>query len=196
MLLDVIRHGATDTNLAGRFNTVDEPLAAGESQRLRRVTIPRPDTYSSICVSPLRRCVETANALGLSGYQIDGRLSERSFGIFEDLTPAECRTRYRDEFDAFVRFDAEYRPEGGESRSEHFARFYDWLKEQHEAGLARVLAITHGGTLDFLYRMAKVLPLHGGDQIFSGPNAALSTFKITLPEIALMSFGHPLTRGA
>jgi broad specificity phosphatase PhoE len=55
-----------------------------------------------------------------------------------------------------------------------------------------VLAITHGGTIDFLYRMATAEPIHGGDEIFAGSNASLSRFEVEYPVLRLLTFAVSL----
>jgi len=190
MLLDVIRHGATATNAAGRFNTDDEALLRSEVQRLRAAAIP--GHYDLIYVSPLRRCIETAEALGLSRFETDARLRERHFGVFAGLTPAECMASFPEAFGVFARFDAAFAPDGGESRAEHVARIWAWLEDVCRRAPARALAITHGGTLDFLYRQATGRDLHGGSQIYAGENAALSSFRVEWPQLELIGFSQPL----
>jgi len=191
MLLDVIRHGATATNSAGRFNTDAEHLLPSELHRLRAVTSPLGD-YDLIFVSPLRRCIETAEALGLTRFETDARLRERHFGIFAGLTPSECMASFPMAFGAFARFDAAFAPDGGESRAQHVARIWAWLEDVCRRSPARALAITHGGTLDFLYRQATGRDLHGGSQIYAGDNAALSSFRVEWPQIELIGFSQPL----
>jgi probable phosphoglycerate mutase len=194
MRLDVIRHGITALNLDGRFNTEDEPLVDYEVRRLRTASIPT-GRYKRVYVSPLRRCTETADALGLAGYQLDSRLCERRFGAFEGLTYPECKKRFGDAFEAFSLYDSEFAPEGGESRSNHFSRVSAWLQYACQAETDAVLAITHGGTLDFLYRLAKRESLHGGERIYAGENAAISSFNITWPQVQLLRFSVPLVGG-
>jgi broad specificity phosphatase PhoE len=67
----------------------------------------------------------------------------------------------------------------------------EWLRDV--AHHRSVLAITHGGMIDFLYRLGTGTALHGGDQIFGGENAAISTFDVDWPSVALVEFSAPLT---
>jgi hypothetical protein len=57
-----------------------------------------------------------------------------------------------------------------------------------------VLEITHGGTIDFLYRMATAQPLHGGNRIFAGSHVALSRFELEYPALRLITFAVSLER--
>jgi broad specificity phosphatase PhoE len=191
MRLDVIRHGMTAANVVGSFNTEDEPLVDHEVRRLRTVSISA-GSYRRVYVSPLRRCTETADALGLAVYQLDARLCERQLGVFEGLSHPECRKRFGAAFEAFSLNDAEFAPEGGESRSDHFSRISAWLQDACQNERDAVLAITHGGTLDFLCRLAKGESLHGGERIYAGDNAAISSFDINWPQVQLLRFSVPL----
>jgi probable phosphoglycerate mutase len=114
------------------------------------------------------------------------RIAERNFGVFEGLSMSECEARFPDEFRAFQRFDEHYQIPKGESRAQNLARVVDWI--QAIRGHQEVLAITHGGTIDFVYRMARGMELHGGTEIFSASNASLSTFIVEWPQVDLVAY--------
>lgn len=191
MIVDVIRHGLTAANLAGRFNVDDELLTPDEFERLQGAGFRAAD-YRCVFSSPARRCLDTAMALGLEVQHIDARLAERRFGIFAGLTPSECRQTHGQAFEAFSRFDGEFVIPGGESRSQHFDRLSACFGEISRRNDDPVLVITHGGTLDFLYRIAHGVPLYGGNKIHAGQNAAVSCFSVEWPRIEMISFSTPL----
>jgi probable phosphoglycerate mutase len=122
------------------------------------------------------------------------RLAERHFGVFEGLPSAECERRFPVEFAAFQRFDADYEIPEGESRSANLARVLDWLEEV--AVHRRVLAITHGGTIDFLYRLATSNAVHSGRRIFAASNASVSSFEVHWPRIELKAYDVQLEKFA
>ena len=190
MELHCIRHATTIENLKGIYQgradgtVIDEQLAA---LALLRFDATR---FDAIHVSPLARCRDTARALGIVGWSPEPRLAERDLGIFEGLTPAECAAQHADAFRAFLAFDADFRIPNGESRAQHLARTREWLRDV--ARHARVLAITHGGTIDFLYRMARGIDLHGGEKIFSASNASLSRFDVRGTDVVLLGYDEPL----
>lgn len=103
-----------------------------------------------------------------------------------------CASRHGEAFEAFLAFDADYTIPEGESRGGHLARVLSWLEQIAKSGAARVLAITHGGTIDFLYRMAMAQPIHGGDEIFAGSNATLFRFEVGYPALRLITFAASL----
>ena len=196
MILHCVRHGATASNLAHRFNdSEDEPLLPEQVTALRRVPFDA-DAYDVVHVSPLCRSIETAEALGVASWVLEPRLAERRLGHFQGLTPDACATRHAASFAAFSRFDADYVIPGGESRAEHLARVLEWLEETCRFTSGRVLAVTHGGVIDFLYRIATEHPLHGGDRIFAGENASLSSFEVHWPRVELLEFSTPLAARA
>src|SRR5262245_50382616 len=190
MQLWLVRHGLTALNVEGRFNGWrDDSLLPEQVDQLRRARLDA-RRFDAIYCSPLRRCVETAHCLGVRSFRTDARIAERNLGIFEGLTAAECRERFAEDFAQFAAFDEAYRIPGGESRGQNLARVMSWLEE---ANVHRsVLAITHGGTLDFLYRLAHAHPVHGGAEIFSGGNASLSEFEVDFPHVRLVGFDRPL----
>ncbi len=192
MILHCIRHGVTPSNLAGRFNdSEDESIDASAVEVLKTLEV-GPEAYDRVYVSPMRRCIETARHLGLRDWTLEPRIAERGLGVFQGLTPNECQTLYGEPFDAFQRFEAEPAIPQGESRGAHLARVKGWLEEMSRAGLDRVLAITHGGVIDFLYRLSGAHPIHGGERIFGGENLALSSFEVDWPRVRLLDFSKTL----
>jgi broad specificity phosphatase PhoE len=107
------------------------------------------------------------------------------------LTPGECQRQFPTEYASFQVFDADFVIPGGESRGQHWARVSDWILDVSSTH-REVLAITHGGTIDFLYRLGTGQPLHGGSQVFSGENASLSIFEVRWPDVQLVNYSSPL----
>jgi 2,3-bisphosphoglycerate-dependent phosphoglycerate mutase len=189
LLLHCLRHGATVANLAHRFNPEDDQLHDDTVAQLRGFS-GLAGTYDRTYVSCLPRAVETARLLGLTEWTLEPRIAERGLGAFAGLTAAECQVRYAEAFADFSRLEAEPPIPGGESRAEHLARVLSWLEEA--AALQRVLAVTHGGVIDFLYRMATGRPIHGGPEIFGADNLSLSMFEVRWPDVELLSFSTPI----
>lgn len=187
--LHCIRHGVTKELLAGRFQgDSDAELASDEIERIKTVRFDA-SSFEKVYCSPLGRCVHTAELLGISDTILDGRIRERGLGIFQGLTRQECQEKFPTEFKAFERLDADFQIPGGESRSEQLARILSWLEEISH--LRRVLAVTHGGVFDLLYRLATPSPLHGG-KLFSGDNLTLSVVEVNWPDLRLIEYNTPL----
>jgi broad specificity phosphatase PhoE len=186
--IDCIRHGKTRSNEEGRYNgTSEESLTREQSVRLAAIGFDS-SSYDAVFCSPLKRCVETATHLRVSDWVIEPRIVERNFGVLEGLTQGECRAKYAAEFAAFRAFDQHYVVPSGESRGAHHARMIDWIRSI-EKSYRSVLAITHGGMIDLLYRLGAGEPLYdfeGG--IKAGNYAALSRFEVQWPRIRTLVF--------
>jgi probable phosphoglycerate mutase len=192
MYVDVIRHGATSSTQGLRFNDHEhEPLADEALASLARIDFDA-SKYDRVDVSSLRRAVQTAEGLGLTGFTLDARLAERGLGIFRGLTAAQCLERHREDFERFNVFEADYRIPGGESRGAHLARVLSWLDDVRASGAKHALAIAHGGVLDFLRRLGSGAPIHGG-AFNGGALLALSRFETVGPRLRLLGFAEPLT---
>jgi broad specificity phosphatase PhoE len=188
--VSLVRHGVTDRNIAGVFSGMGTEGITAEARRLLEAATFEIESYDAVHCSPAVRCVETARALGTGNFATDPRLAERDFGVFDGLTPAECQRRYPAEFEAFRRLDAGYAMPDGESRADHFGRIMSWLDDL--AANSNVLAVTHGGTIDFLYRLGRGLELHGGGRVHAGPHAAITVVEVDGSEMVLVEFGRPL----
>lgn len=191
MRLHCLRHGLSLANSQHRFNPKHEDALTDAQARALAATSFDISTFDGIYISPLRRCKETAEMLRITNFIEDARLAERDLGIFEGLTASECQVQFAEAFAAFRTFDADYCIPNGESRASHLARALEWLRDvSHHR---RVLAITHGGTIDFLYRLGTGTALHGGSDIFGGQNAAISIFEVNWPSVKLVQFSVSLT---
>ena len=190
MYIHCIRHGVTQLNIEGRFNGwIDEGITKKQKIELSRVHFD--DTsYDKIYCSPMKRCQETAQALGIRNWIEEPRLKERNLGIFEAKTSLECEFDFAKEFQQFIQLKQNYSIPNGESRLSNLKRVTSWLSELQPS--SKVLAITHGGPIDFLYRMAAGLELHGGDKIFAGNNVHISKFQFTDTKWRVVKFNQNL----
>jgi broad specificity phosphatase PhoE len=191
MLLHCLRHGASVANLAHRFNPEDDPLHESTIAAMRAGQ-PLDLAFDRIYVSPLPRAVQTAEHIGLADWTLEPRITERRLGVFAGLTAAECEAQHAQAFEDFGRLQAEPAIPAGESRGAHLARVMSWLKDVAGASALNVLAVTHGGVIDFLFRMGSGRSLHGGAEVFGGDNLGLSTFDVAWPQVRLIAFSTPL----
>jgi broad specificity phosphatase PhoE len=191
MLLHCLRHGASVANLAHRFNPEDDPLHESTIAGIRQVG-GLTARFDRVYVSPLARAVQTAELLGLSAWELEPRIAERRLGVFAGLTAAECEARHGQAFADFGRLEAEPPIPEGESRGAHRARVMSWLEDVAGERAENVLAVTHGGVIDFLFRLGSGFPPHGGGGVFGGDNLGLSTFDVAWPRVRLVAFSTPL----
>ena len=184
MRLDCIRHGQTTFNLARRWTGwTEDSLTLAQVDALRDVWYDA-SGYDAVFCSALPRAQDTARCLGITSWREDARINERHFGDYTGLTSAECEALDPDSFGAFTQWDRDFAPPGGESRGMQLAKVMAWLEELEQ--FDSVLAVTHGGVIDFLYRMATDQPMHGG-RIFAGPNVALTSFEVDWPKVATLT---------
>lgn len=160
----LVRHGETAWNAVGRVQgQLDVPLspkgvwqAGSLAQHLAQRREIEP--IDAVISSPLARAWLTAQtvaqALGLE-LQVDARLSERAFGIFEGHTLEEISARWPMEFAQWRARDAQWVIPQGESGEQFIQRSLAGLRDcsQRWAGKTLVLVV-HGGVLDVAYRHA------------------------------------------
>jgi broad specificity phosphatase PhoE len=170
MRLYYVRHGLTDWNIAGRLqghrdiplNQTGRAQAARSGEILRDLlahggdSVPRYDYVSS----PLSRARETMEivrtTLGLAptGYGIEPRLTEISFGEWEGLTYAEVMVRDPDIVARRETDKWEFRPPGGENYRQLALRVGAWY-----ATLERdTVVCAHGGTGRALVALLEIAP--------------------------------------
>jgi len=146
MKIYLARHGETDWNaekrLQGWTDISLNEKGRGQAKELQSIlsAISLEATYCSA----LKRSIETAEIVDRQPIVRCVELNEQSLGTYEGVALSE------EEFQRFqqLRTDTNYRPEGGESRSEHLQRVRKALGQigsgHSEDG--QVLIIGHGGT--------------------------------------------------
>jgi probable phosphoglycerate mutase len=191
----LIRHGETDWNADKRIQGhIDIDLNAhGEAQALAV----RPGlagqqfdaVYSSDLVRAWRTALLATEGLGLPAVSPAPTLRERHYGIYQGLTAAEALARHPEvhRHHAARRLDYDY--ETGESLIDFAVRIMDGLTEfavRHAGGA--VLAFTHGGVLDVIYRAATGRDLESSRD-FTIPNAALNWLEFEAGEWRMQTWG-------
>jgi len=165
--VDLLRHGEPVGGRRYRGQT-DDPLSEKGWQQMRAAVANHPG-WDVIYSSPLRRCAEFARELSEQRsvpLQIDARLMEIGFGIWEGRTPDELNQQDPDQISRFWRDPLGNRPAGAESldsfRERVDAAWQDLLLAQPgkrvlvvgHAGITRmVMTLVLGGRLDHLFRI-------------------------------------------
>jgi probable phosphoglycerate mutase len=161
----VVRHGETAWNAQTRIQGhLDSPLnEEGMAQALLLAERLAPERFDYFYCSDLGRALQTAQPLAdRTGKQPmpERELRERGLGVFQGLTPVECQRAYPEDYRRFHSRDPDHAMSGGESVRElnrRVAALFETLASRHPG--ACVLAVTHGGVLDALYRHVTRMPL-------------------------------------
>jgi len=142
--LALLRHGHTAWNRAGRIQgRSDIPLDDEARAQLSGLRLPPPWDKAELWSSPLSRATETAQLVAGRAPRTDPALTEMDWGDWEgqrglDLI-ADPESGYRHIED----WGWDYRPPGGESPAELWARLEPWL-----AGLQTdAIAVCHIGIM-------------------------------------------------
>ncbi len=151
--IHLIRHGLTKGNLEGLYvGHTDLPLCdQGKAQLLEMkntLVFPQPST---VFVSPLKRCKETAEILfeNTTAVEIDG-LIEYNFGSFEGRGADELHEK-EPLFDRWLAGEENVAPPFGESNEEFAARVCNTFVRIVDGALKTktddICIITHGGVM-------------------------------------------------
>ena len=159
--LALLRHAETAWSAEGRIQGCrDVPLSEAGRTALAAFALPEVCRGMRVATSPLVRCVETACLLGARDALCDPRLVEMHWGEWEGRVLAELRA----ELGAPMRENEargwDFRPTGGESPREVWARIRPWLAEIAATG-APTLAITHRGVIRSVLASATGWDLRG-----------------------------------
>ncbi len=179
--LCLIRHGETDWNTERRFQGhTDIPLnARGElqarqmAQALKNIKI----TFDVLYTSDLKRAADTANAVAQLfsvEAQVESTLRERHFGALQGLLISEAPLIRPDIWQAHSTRNLDHELEGGESIQQFALRVQnalDMIQERHSG--KTILLVSHGGTLEMMYRIASNQAL-STERAVSVPNASLN----------------------
>lgn len=175
-----IRHGETDWNRQQRFQgQIDVPLNAvglAQAERLRqRLAAEAADVL--VC-SDLLRTRQTAEPLSLS-WRLpalpDAGLREQSFGVLEGLDVPTIKQRHPDLWAHWLVHRGDFALPGGESLVQFHARVQEAVDRLARLHAGRtVVAVTHGGVLDMLWRSAHGEPIEGLRRC-DIPNTGLNT---------------------
>lgn len=153
MLVTLVRHGKTQSNLEHRYQgRLDDPLCEQGIALLQKKKCegiyPKPDML--IC-SPKKRCLQTAQIICGANLPIiiEEDLRETDFGDFEGKTYEELKTV--PEYIAWLNTNGEEEIPNGESREEMSRRclngFCRQMKRAVDENRQQVLMVVHGGSI-------------------------------------------------
>lgn len=157
--IDLLRHG--DTGFSGFRGRLDDPLTPLGWQQMEQAVAGQ--TWDFVTSSPRQRCAEFAQKFAAHHaipLELDEKLAEMDFGMWEGKTAAELMQTDADALGAFWQNPEHHSPPGGESMAAFSARVlqaWDELCKRHTR--QRVLVITHGGVIRRIQCHVRHLPL-------------------------------------
>lgn len=191
----MIRHGVTAWNRDRRFQgqtdiALDEE---GLAQALRTGRRLADWPLAAVYTSDLARARQTAEPIAAAHglpLLIDERLRERRFGCFEGLTHDEIRLEQAGSWQRWHAREPDFAPPGGgESLRAFHARVESVMRDlaRRHAGHT-VVAVTHGGVLDCVFRVATGLALEAprGHELL---NASLNRIAWDGRAFSLLAWG-------
>lgn len=164
--LILIRHGETIWNAEGRLQgQSDSPLTPrGQAQAQAVAKRLQHERFTALYASHLQRVLDTAAPLAaMSGHlvQIDPRLQERAYGIFEGLTYAEASVQHAAIFHEYrTNLSPDFAIPEAESTNKMLGRgiaVLTELAERHHG--ERIVIVSHGSFLRIMLSHMLGIPL-------------------------------------
>jgi probable phosphoglycerate mutase len=179
--LCLIRHGETTWNAQRRLQGhTDTPLNSRGQIQARQMAQALKNTklsFDALYCSDLKRAMDTANAIvqlfGITALA-NSAFRERHFGALQGLSIEEAPAAQPKLWKAHLARELDHELEGGESILQFATRVegaIEMIRTQHSG--KTVLVVSHGGTLDMMYRIASKQPLDT-ERMISVPNASLN----------------------
>jgi len=176
-----VRHGETNWNAEQRMQGhIDIPLNANgisQAERLANALIRVKHSFDVIYSSDLERALHTANAVARAlslDVQITPRLRERNVGKLQGLLLAEAPVLLPEIWQRHIARELDHDLGGGESIRTFHQRMQDILElflNEHRG--QSVLAVSHGGSLDMIYRIVTQQALDA-ERVAVVPNTSLN----------------------
>ncbi len=176
-----IRHGETTWNAERRMQGhIDIPLnttGMGQAKRLANALTQTKHSFDAIYSSDLERALHTANAVARAlslDVQITPRLRERNVGKLQGLLLAEAPVLLPEIWQRHIARELDHDLGGGESIRTFHQRMQDILElflNEHRG--QSVLAVSHGGSLDMIYRIVTQQALDA-ERVAVVPNTSLN----------------------
>ena len=176
-----VRHGETNWNAERRVQGhIDIPLNANgisQAERLANALIRVKHSFDVIYSSDLERALHTANAVARAlslDVQITPRLRERNVGKLQGLLLAEAPVLLPEIWQRHIARELDHDLGGGESIRTFHQRMQDILElflNEHRG--QSVLAVSHGGSLDMIYRIVTQQALDA-ERVAVVPNTSLN----------------------
>ena len=177
----LVRHGETDWNVARRLQGHTDialnaqGLAQAEQMAcaLKKMNL----QFDVLYTSDLQRAAKTTEAIeqlfGVTA-TTNAALRERHLGALQGLTTNEAPEREPELWQSHLSRNINENLRGGESIQQFSDRIKTALEQIHRQYLGKtILLVSHGGTLDMMYRIASKQSLEA-EKVVAVPNASLN----------------------
>lgn len=146
--LYLVRHGESEDNELGVYSgSSDCNLSLKGIANVKALKPYLKKIKFEKCISsPLKRCIQTANILFTGPFEIDERLREINFGIFEGLSYNSILERFQKEVMEWNKDFVNYKIPNGESLKDLYIRTEEFIKSL-DMNNKKLLIVTHGGVI-------------------------------------------------
>ena len=177
----LVRHGETNWNAERRFqghtdvdlNQRGIAQAAQMTKAIKAIDL----QFDVLYTSDLQRAAKTANAIEKlfnTKAIVDSSLRERHLGVFQGVTTEEAPGFDPELWKSHISRDIHQELRGGESIAQLAERVQKALEKIRQQHIGKtILLVSHGGTLDMMYRIASNQALDA-EKAVSVPNASLN----------------------
>jgi len=152
--IHLVRHGESESNRARRFTGhLDSPLSElGRRQAEAAAAALDGCGAARLYVSDLARARQTAEPVARRLElvpMVEPELRERHFGRWENHTMEEIARDWPRDYAIIQRIDFDFRPEGGQSIADLYARTTAWFDATLDGldGAETVVVVAHGGNI-------------------------------------------------
>lgn len=178
----MVRHGQSESNVRKTFTgQLDAPLTdVGREQARRMARYLDKYRIDKICVSPLDRAVETAQAIASrQNCPVEKRdeLMEINSGLWQGLTFAEIAEKYPQTYEVWRTDIGKATPEGGETCRELYDRVTAFFKKVLEMPEETVCLVCHAIPIRMMESYIRCGSVDGAQEIGWVPNASVTVYE-------------------
>lgn len=155
MNIYLLRHGQTNENKKGFYygdmdielNDLGKRQVRKAGQYLKKIN------FDKVFISERKRTLQTAKVVFGNEVECipDGRLNERSFGIFEGKNYEYIKSQHKKECEKWNKDWVNYKPPQGESYIEMCERVESFMDDIKKLKYENILIVTHAGVMRSIY---------------------------------------------
>lgn len=161
MNIYLVRHGRSLSNMANTYSDGSTELDPQYLDELKPAkAYLNKIHFDGVFTSDYTRCIQTAEALGYPDAVREPRLRERSFGVFEGLTPTQVWDKYQADYAALCANPVTYAAPEGETYEEVCRRVWSFLDELSAKERASFVATPYGMRPDPAFNENYLLVCH------------------------------------